>query len=402
MDLAGYSRAMRRLAILFALIAAPAVAAPPATVAVVFDRTSVRTVLAEGFADKASARAATADDPVRIASISKLVTALGVLRMVDAGQLDLDRDVSDYLGWRLRNPHFPDAPITLRLLLSHQASLSDGGELYIIPLGMTLRERLADPRMWDAAHPPGSGWFAYANINFPVAASVMERVSGQRFDRLMHRLVLRPLGLDACFNWGDGCSAKAVSRAAVLYRATGEVARDDLNGQRPACPVVVRDGQPCDLAHYVPGWNGALFSPQGGLRISMRDLARIGQMLAREGRGFLSPTSFAALTAPQWSAATGTGGIGEYGESTGFFCGYGLGLHRIGTPRPGCRDDLFGDGTLRIGHAGEAYGLRSGLWVDPATGKGLAFFTTQVPDDEPRGRSAFTRAEEAVVERSRR
>ena len=402
MDLAGYSRAMRRLAILFALIAAPAVAAPPATVAVVFDRTSVRTVLAEGFADKASARAATADDPVRIASVSKLVTALGVLRMVDAGQLDLDRDVSDYLGWRLRNPHFPDAPITLRLLLSHQASLSDGGELYIIPLDMTLRERLADPRMWDAAHPPGSGWFAYANINFPVAASIMERVSGQRFDRLMHRLVLRPLGLDACFNWGDGCSAKAVSRAAVLYRATGEVARDDLNGQRPTCPVVVRDGQPCDLAHYVPGWNGALFSLQGGLRISMRDLARIGQMLAREGRGFLSPTSFAALTAPQWSAATGTGGIGEYGESTGFFCGYGLGLHRIGTPRPGCRDDLFGDGTLRIGHAGEAYGLRSGLWVDPATGKGLAFFTTQVPDDEPRGRSAFTRAEEAVVERARR
>lgn len=201
---------------------------------------------------------------------------------------------------------------------------------------------------------------------------------------------------------GAGCSANAVKRAAVLYRANGDVARDDLKGLLPACPVVVRDGQPCDLARYVPGWNGALFSPQGGLRISMRDLARIGQMLAREGRGFLSPDSFAALTGPQWSAATGQGGIGEYGESTGFFCGYGLGLHRIGAPGPGCRDDLFGDGRQRIGHAGEAYGLRSGLWVDPQTGKGLAFFTTQVPDDEPRGRSAFTVREEAVVERTRR
>lgn len=393
---------MRRLAILFALIAAPVAATPPATVAVAFDRSSMQTVLAEGFADNAAARAATADDPVRIASISKLVTALGVLRMIDAGQLDLDRDVSDYLGWRLRNPHFPDAPITLRLLLSHQASLSDGGELYIIPLDMTLRERLADPRMWDAAHPPGSDWFAYANINFPVAASVMERASGERFDRLMHRLVLSPLGLDACFNWGAGCSANAVKRATVLYRASGEVARDDLKGQQPACPVVVRDGQPCDLARYVPGWNGALFSPQGGLRISMRDLARIGQMLARGGRGFLSPASFAALTAPQWSAATGSGGIGEYGESTGFFCGYGLGLHRIGAGGAACRDDLFGDGRRRIGHAGEAYGLRSGLWVDPQTGTGLAFFTTQVPDDEPRGRSAFTVREETVVERAQR
>lgn len=392
---------MRRLVLLLALIAAPLSAAPPASVAVAFDRSSQHTVLAEGLADKATGRKVSADDPVRIASVSKLVTALGVLRMVDAGQLDLDRDVSDYLGWRLRNPHFPDAPITLRLLLSHQASLSDGGELYIIPLGVTLRERLADPRMWDAAHPPGSGWFAYANINFPVAASVMERVSGERFDRLMQRLVLRPLGLDACFNWGDGCSARAVSRAAVLYRATGEVARDDLNGQRPPCPVVVQDGQPCDLARYVPGWNGALFSPQGGLRISMRDLARIGQMLARGGRGFLSPASFAALTAPQWSAATGRGGIGEYGESAGFFCGYGLGLHRIGGGGSACRDGLFGDRTPRIGHAGEAYGLRSGLWIDPVTGKGLAFFTTQVPDDEPRGRSAFTLREEAIVERSR-
>ena len=229
---------MRRLVLLLALIAAPLSAAPPATVAVAFDRSLQHIVLAEGLADKASGRKVSADDPVRIASVSKLVTALGVLRMVDAGQLDLDRDVSDYLGWRLRNPHFPDAPITLRLLLSHQASLSDGGELYIIPLGVTLRERLAGPRMWDAAHPPGSGWFAYANINFPVAASVMERVSGERFDRLMQRLVLRPLGLDACFNWGDGCSARAVSRAAVLYRATGEVARDDLNGQRPpACSI---------------------------------------------------------------------------------------------------------------------------------------------------------------------
>ena len=393
---------MRRLAILLALIAAPAAGARPATVAVAFDRSSMHTVLAEGLADKTAGRAVTADDPVRIASVSKLVTALGVLRMVDAGQLDLDRDVSDYLGFRLRNPHFPDQPITLRLLLSHQASLTDGGELYIIPLDTTLRERLADPRMWDAAHPPGSGWFAYANINFPVAASVMERVSGERFDRLMQRLVLRPLGLDACFNWGAGCSPKAVARATVLYRANGEVARDDLNGKLPACPVVVREGQPCDLARYVPGWNGALFSSQGGLRISMHDLARIGQMLARGGRGFLSPASFAALTGPQWSAATGTGGIGEYGESTGFFCRYGLGLQRIGTGGAACRDDLFGDGRQRIGHSGEAYGLRSGLWVDPDTGEGLAFFTTQVPDDEPQERSAFTAREEAVVERARR
>lgn len=389
------------LPLLFALLPLP-VAAQPATVAVAFDRQSIRPVLAEGLAERATGRTVTADDPVRIASVSKLVTALGVMRLVDQGKLDLDRDVSDYLGWPLRNPEFPDRRITLRQLLSHQASLRDGGELYIIPADMTLRERLADPAMWDNAHGPGLGWFAYSNINFPVVASVMERVTGERFDVLMSRLVLKPLKLDACFNWGAGCSADAFRRAAILYRASGEVARDDLKGQPPLCPVVSAKDGSCDLSRYQPGANGALFSPQGGLRIAMNDLARIGQMLARGGKGFLSARSFRELTRAQWQAGPGKGGIGEYGESNGFFCAYGLGLQRIGSGKAGCKDDLFGDGKPRMGHSGEAYGLRSGLWWDPVTGRGLAFFTSAVPGDTPRGRSAFTAIEEAVVERTRR
>lgn len=64
-----------------------------------------------------------------------------------------------------------------------------------------------------------------------------------------------------------------------------------------------------------------------------------------------------------------------------------------------CRDDLFGDGQPRLGHAGEAYGLRSGLWFDPLTGRGVAFFTSAVPDSSPGTRSAFTAAEETVVDR---
>jgi hypothetical protein len=155
----------------------------------------------------------------------------------------------------------------------------------------------------------------------------------------------------------------------------------------------------CDLASYVPGWNGALFSPQGGLRISMRDLARVGQVLARGGKGFLSSSSFAALSTPQWRF-NGTNGVGENGAPDGFFCAYGLGLHLIGTDGAGCHDDPFGDGVPRLGHPGEAYGLRSGLWVDPKTGRGVAFFTTAVADDTPKGRSAFTAAEEAVLARA--
>ena len=372
-----------------------ALAEVPATVAVRFDRARIEPVLAEGMADKATGRPVTADDPVRVASVSKLVTALGVMRLVEQRRLSLDRDVSDYIGWRLRNPAFPERPITLRLLLSHQSSLTDGAD-YIVPLGETLRQRLSDPRAWDTRHAPGSGWFAYANINPPVVASVMEAATGERFDRLMQRLVLRPLHLDACYNW-SGCKPATIARAVVLYRENAAVAKDDLHGTAPPCLVVTADGARCTLDAYTPGWNGALFSPQGGLRISMRDLARIGQMLARGGRGLLRPDTFAEMTRAQWRF-TGANRQDDTGAE-GFFCGYGLGVQLIGSGEPGCSDSLFADARQRLGHAGEAYGLRSGLWFDPASGRGVAFFTTQVPDADQGRRSAFTRAEEAVVDR---
>lgn len=387
------------LALVLAIPAQASPATPGATVAVAFDRTSIRPILAEGLADRAAGRTVTAHDPVRIASISKLVTALGVMRLVDQGKLGLDRDVSEYLGFRVRNPAFPDRKITLRLLLSHQSSLRDGDDLYIIPLSVTLQERLGDAAVWDPDHGPGSDWFHYTNLNFPVIASVMERVTGERFDVLMSRLVLKPLQLDACFNWGAGCSADAYRKAVVLYSGSGEVVRDNLRGSPPACPVVVSEGQACDLGAYRPGDNGALFSPQGGLRISMMDLARIGQLFARRGAGFISPRAFAALTRTEWRF-NGHNGLGEDGTASGFFCGYGLAVQRIGAGGTGCHDDLFTDNRARMGHAGDAYGLKSGLWVDPVSGRGIAYFTTAIAPDAPTGRSAFTAAEEALVERA--
>ena len=323
------------------------------------------------------------------------------MRLVDRGVLDLDRDVSDYLGYPLRNPAYPERSITLRQLLSHQSSLIDGEDLYLIPLGTTLRERLADPRVWDSAHAPGSGWFHYTNLNFPVIASVVERVTDERFDAAMQRLVFRPLKIEASFNWGAGTTGTMIARAVVLYRASGEVARDDLSGKPPVCPVITQPGGNCDLARYTPGWNGALFSPQGGLRISMRGLARIGQLLGRDGKGFLSRQGWAELTRPAWRFDGGNG-LGENGQADGFFCAYGLAVHTIGSGARGCRDDLFGDGAVRIGHSGDAYGLRSGLWVDPRTGKGLAYFTSGVPAVAPAGQTAFSAIEERIVERALR
>jgi CubicO group peptidase (beta-lactamase class C family) len=362
-----------------------------------FDARGIARSGAAGLADRAAGRALTIDDPVRIASITKLHVALGVMRLVEQGKLDLDEDVSGHLGWTLRNPGFPDRPITLRLLLSHRSSLRDDVS-YALPLDMTVQQAVAAPEAWDREHPPGS-FFRYSNLGFPVVASIMEQATGERFDRLMDRLVLKPLALDACFNWTT-CSDSAIARAAVLYAPDGTVVRDDLKGARPACPVVPAASGGCDLSDYRLGSNGALFSPQGGLRISVRDLARVGGLLLRrgrlaDGRRFLSEASLAEMERLHWRFD------GANGDTEGsFYCGYGLAMQILAQCAP--KDDPFGDARARTGHAGDAYGLRSGLWIDRTTGRGIAYFATGLGDDPPRGRSAYRSIEEWLAAKARR
>jgi len=376
---------------------------PVAEARVTFDHAGVTTTAVSGHADIAAGRRITADDPVRVASISKLVVAIGVMRLIEQGVLSLDADVSEVLGWRLRHPSFPDRPVTLRLLLSHRSGLTDAAG-YVSSLDTRTQDLVAAPLAWDGAHAPGT-YFRYTNLNFPVIAAAMERVSGERFDRLMQRLVLDPLGLEACFNWAS-CGDATLARAVVLYDADRNVTNDDLRGRRPACPVLPAKDGSCALAQVVPGENGGLFSPQGGLRISAADLTRIGRLLLGggelDGERFLTQRTIADMQRPQWvfdgrNGETFEADTGDPGAP--FFCRYGLAVQPLASPFAACRDDPVGDGHARIGHAGDAYGLASGLWLDTAEGRGVVFFATG-NDPERRGsRSAFYAVEEALLAR---
>lgn len=395
---------IRILALLASLAVASIASAgePVAQVRVAFDRDGIVSTRVEGMADLATGRTVTADDPVRVASISKLVTTLGVMRLVEAGTLDLDADVSQYLGWTLRHPQFPDTPLTLRLLLSHRSSLTDAAGYYATPLGEPLKGILDDPRAWDEVHAPGTH-FRYTNLNFPLVAMAMERATGERFDLLMRRLVLAPLKLDACFNWAT-CDDATAMRAVVLYR-DGAPVRDENRAGKPACPVVVEDGADCDLARWKAGDNGALFSPQGGLRISANGLAKIGRLLLDggevDGIRLLAPASVAAMLKPQWTFDGGNGVTHEEdtgdGRNQAFFCRYGLAVQTLATPVQGCGDDPFGDHIARVGHSGDAYGLRSGLWVDVDAGTGVVYFATDAGGSRGGERSAFSRIEETLA-----
>jgi len=387
---------VRALACLALLLSTAAAAKPDAMVGIAFTRAGEVASFAEGVADPRTGRRITIDDPARIASVSKMFVAIGVMKLVEQGKLDLDVDVSHYLGWPLRNPAFPDRAINLRMLLSHTASVRDHDDQYAIPLGDTVSGIMADSKSWDIQHAPGDGYFAYSNMNFPIVASVIERTTGERFDLWMRREVLDPMRIDACFNWPT-CSSAAVSRAVVLS-LDGKVVKDDLGGRQPDCPVLVKDGEACDLARAPLAENGALFGPQGGLRISARGLSRLGRMLLNggelDGVRIILQRSVDTMLATQWRF---DGHNGSRAEESATICAYGLSSQQI--PTRGCADDPGTSGAQLVGHAGDAYGLRSGIWIDRRRGRGITYFATGVPEDPPE-RSAFSGAEKRAFRRT--
>jgi len=113
-----------------------------------------------------------------------------------------------------------------------------------------------------------------------------------------------------------------------------------------------------------------------------------------DGVRIISPRSVDLLLAPQWRF---DGHNGSRAEESATICSYGLSSQQI--PTRGCADDPGTEGAELVGHAGDAYGLRSGIWIDRERGRGIAYFVTGVPDDPPE-RSAFNRAEKDAFRRT--
>jgi CubicO group peptidase (beta-lactamase class C family) len=345
---------------------------------------------------------ANADTLYRIASVSKMMTTFGVLRLVETKQLELDADVGKYLGYPLRNPAFPDRPITLRMLLTHTSSLRDGAG-YFWPANVAIKDRLtahADG-MWAADAAPGA-YFTYSNLNWGVIGTIMEIVSGERFDHLMRRLLLGPMELRGGYNPAEFDAAE-LADVATLYRkravdseswnpAGPWIAQvDDYGARPPAAPPV--------LADYVIGRNGTVFSPTGGLRISASDLGKVMRMLIQDGRyqgrEILRPDTIKMMFSRQWTYSSGNGDTYR-----GLYHSWGLGSQRFDdAPAVGNRL-VEGGGFSAAGHLGEAYGLISTFVVDLKTGNGMISLiggTGADPDGNPGRYSSMTRSEERIL-----
>lgn len=331
----------------------------------------------------------------RIASISKTLTAIALLQLVDERKVDLSTDVSEYLGWELRNPAHPDVPITLDLLLSHRSSLRDGegyrkfsgsmikDKLNIKELFLTNGEFFTDD-MYDERAP--GEYFSYTNCSWGLIASIIELRSGQRFDEYCKQHIFEPLGMGSSFNVLD---VEDLDQLAVLYRYKDSAwiaQADDYKGVRPESRA---------FEGYEIGQNGLIFGPQGSLRASAGDLVKLSQFFMSEGASVasevLSQESISKMMDTHWSY---DGTNGDTWED--FWWAYGYGMHHI--TNQDSADIIFPDRSMS-GHPGIAYGLLSDMYVDPATGSGVVFITNGSKNKYDYGKSStFYQVEEDIFQ----
>jgi D-alanyl-D-alanine carboxypeptidase len=243
-----------------------------------------------GFADLKAKVPMTATTKIRMASNSKLFTAIAIMQLREEGKLGLDDPVVKYLPWFKAKPAGDDdGPITIEQLLSHSSGLQreagDHWVSYKFPSTDELPRLYADRQ---AAFAPSVRW-KYSNLAYAVAGQVVETVSGERWSVYVERNIFKPLGMDASSVDRD------ISGLAVPY------GRRMPDGTREVLPFVDSRGMAAatgltsnveDMAKFI----SAQFrrGPRGGAQIvssgSWREMLRVRSVeenwTAGSGLGF--------------------------------------------------------------------------------------------------------------------
>lgn len=302
-----------------------------------------------GFKDLENRTPLSNDDVMRIASISKSFTATSLMQLVDKGIISLDDDVSDLIGFKIRNPHHPDIPITLKMVLSHTASIRDKEDYFTL-------DHLNPAVYGDCVesyyeYKPGEG-YNYSNMGLNLAGTILEKVSGVRFDDYVRENVIWKLGLYG----GHNIDSLDASKFAYIYsREDGEYVKSE-GAYRSRAD---------EMPDYVMGYSAPLFSPTGGVKISALDLAKYMMMHMNYGEyngvRLISEESSKLMQTPV--RVTGDPAAAEYGLCLTEFVDY-VDEEKYNVP-----------GNYLIGHTGGAYGLNSIMIWSPADKWGIVAMT---------------------------
>ena len=298
-------------------------------------------------------------DIVRIASTSKSFTATGIMQLVDKGLLSLNYDVSDLIGFRVRNPRYPDTPITLRMILSHTASINDNGENYFTldHINPAINGDCDDAYF---TYGPGEG-YNYSNLGMNLAGTILEKVSGVRFDNYIRDNIIKPLGLYG----GHNVDSLDASKFALIYHLE--------DGE-----YVVSDGpyksRAEDMPNYVLGYSAPIFSPTGGVKMSVEDLAKYVMMHINYGE-----LNGVRIISEESSRIMQTPVPFTKGDAKNTYC-LGLGEFPYQTDEP----KYNVPGNYLIGHSAGSYGLSGIMLWSPSDKWGMVAMATGLT---PNGKS---------------
>ncbi|MDD2648423.1 MAG: serine hydrolase [Eubacteriales bacterium] len=262
----------------------------------------------------------------KMASASKLITAMGIMQLVDAGKLSLDEDISAYLGYEVRNPNFADVKITIRQILCHTSSIITC-KGYTRGVTMTdlkpLQEILCGKSKKSAFSKCAPGTrYEYSNFGFGILGSLIEYASGQTLDDYMTEHIFSPLGIRGVYIRNFLPEGSRIANASYTNGEFYESKDPEYS--------------------YIYG--------AGGLKMSARDLCVLLTVLSGDGTAngvrILSEQTVKDMRVCQ----TGMEGVSAKVE-------YGLGMQ--------IKQDTVVKGRLMYGHQGVSNGVIAGLFFDP-------------------------------------
>lgn len=304
-----------------------------------------KVIWAKGFGlyDRENDKQADENTIYLVASISKTFTATAIMQLYEKGYFSLDDDVNDYLPFPLRNPNYPDKPITFRMLLAHQSSLAEDppafysyipGDLEVVGYPYPwLEEYLVPgeihykPQVWTDFLPGEE--MNYANVGYGLLGYLVEIISGMPFEEYCRENIFEPLGMK---NTSFMLSNLDVSKIAV--------------------PYVFQYGKYYPLLHY-----GILDYPAGGLRTNVLDLSKF--LIAHMNGGVYNGTRILSEESVEKMHTI------QY-PSKHYSFQYGLGWQIWVKP-----SDVY------IGHTGGLYGVATKMVFRKSDNTAIIFFTNK-------------------------
>ncbi len=311
---------------------------------------------AAGMADIEANHPMQKDTIFQIMSMTKPVTAIGIMMLAEEGKLALRDPVEQYLpefhGQHVATNVGPDAsrlgtpdhPVTIRDLLTHTAGIQDTApaaihdyqQLMNVSLEEVVRQLAKQPLLFQ----PGTEW-SYSSPGIEILGRLIEVCSGQKYEDFIAERILRPLGMKDSFFYPP---ADKIARIAMVYAGK--------DGKLERAPATILGGDPSKYR------KGAVFpAPGWGLYSTAEDLLRLYQMMLNrgeyDGHRYLSPFSVHLMTEAQ------TKGIHPVGWMRG--ADYGLAWEVVTNPL----GELAGHLEGTYGHGG-AFGTQG--WIDPQSG----------------------------------